>query len=99
MFLLLSQIISFLSYVTDIGFPYCISSILSDFFCFLCRSLSFLRQFFNFVVFVSRSFSFLRHCCIIVFRSSTVLRQFSSPLFEFSVVLCVSLSVLKFLCL
>src|SRR6218665_2291990 len=116
MFLLLSQIISFLSYVSDIGFPYCISSILSDFVCFLCRSLSFLRQFFNFfvfvsrslsflrqffnfVVFVSRSFSFFRHCCIIVFRSSTVLRQFSSSLFEFSVVLCVSLSVLKFLCL
>src|SRR6218665_1595072 len=30
----------------------------------LCRSLSFLRRFFNFFVFVSRSFSFLRHCCL-----------------------------------
>jgi len=80
-------------------FVHCVSSILYAFVCFLCRSLSFLRQFFNFFVFVSCSFSFLRHCCIIVFRSSVVLRQFSSPLFEFSVVLCVSLSVLKFLCL
>src|SRR6218665_3024341 len=55
---------------------------------------AFLRQFFYSSVFVSRSFSFLRPCCLIVFRSSTVLRQFSSPLFAFSVVLCVSLSVL-----
>src|SRR6218665_947272 len=73
---------------------HCISSILYVLACFLCRSLPFPRHFFCFSVFVSRSFSFLRHCCLIVFRSSTVLRQFSSPLFAFSVDLCVSLSVL-----
>jgi len=89
-----------------LSFVHCISSILSDFVCFLCRSLSFLPQLFNFFVFVSRSFSYLRHCCIfvfrccsfsllrccylIIFRSSTVFRQFSPTLFAFSVVLCLS---------
>src|SRR6218665_2763938 len=81
------------------GCPYCISLILSDFVCFLCRSLSFLRQFFYFSVLVSRSFSFLRHCCLIVFRSSTVFRQFFTSLFALSVILCLSSSVLLFLCL
>src|SRR6218665_3255789 len=57
--------------------------------CYLSLSfLSFLRQFFNFLVFLNRSrsycchccvfvfrcrsFSFLRRCCLIVFRSSNV---------------------------
>src|SRR6218665_1701642 len=78
---------------------HCISSILSDFVCFVCRSLSFLLQFFNFFAFASRSFSylrhccifvfgcpsfsFLRHCCLIVFRLSSVFCQFSPTLFAF----------------
>jgi len=68
--------------------------------------LSFIRQFFNFFVFLNRSFSYLRHCCIfvfrcrsfsflrrcylIIFRSSTVFRQFSPTLFAFYVVPCLS---------
>src|SRR6218665_735395 len=68
----------------------CLLSLL--FFAFLC-------QFFNFFVFVSRSFSFLRHCRPIVFRSSSVFRQFSTSLLAFSVILFVSLSVLNFVCL
>src|SRR6218665_3121856 len=88
-----------------LGFPlYFVNSLRL---CFLSPSfLSFLRQFFNFFVFLSRSFSFLRHCCVlvfrcrsfsflrrcylIVFRSSTVFRQFTPTLFAFSVVLCLS---------
>src|SRR6218665_2298199 len=139
-------LMSLLSYC--LSFVHCISSILSDFVCFICRSLSFLPQFFNFFalsvvlsltyvtagylsfavfpslsyviavllpfvrplyfvnsprllfafsvvlclsfVFLNRSFPFLRHCCLIVFRSSTVFRQFSPTSFAFSVVLCLS---------
>src|SRR6218665_2543601 len=97
-------LMSFLSYC--LSFVHCISSILSDFVCFICRSLSFLLQFFNFFVFVSRSFSYLRHswifvfrcysfsflchCCLIAFRSSLY--------FVNSHRLCVhSLSFLSFL--
>src|SRR6218665_3926239 len=106
-FLFLNRSFSFLRHCCV--FVHCISSILADFVCFLCRSLSFLLQLFNFFIFVSRSFSYLRHCCIfvfrccsfsllrccylIIFRSSTVFRQFSPTLFAFSVVLCLSLSV------
>src|SRR6218665_3223336 len=84
---------------------HCISSILFDFVCSDCRSLSFSRQMFPFFLFLNRSFSFLRHCCmfvfrcrfftflrhccLIVFRSSTVFRQFSPTLFTF---LCRSFS-------
>jgi len=39
-------LMSLLSYC--LSFVHCISSILSDFVCFICRSLSFLPQFFNF---------------------------------------------------
>src|SRR6218665_558648 len=134
-------LMSLLSYC--LSFVHCISSILSDFVCFICRSLSFLPQFFNFFalsvvlsliyvtagylsfavfpslsyviavllpfvrplyfvnstrlrllslsfVFLNRSFPFLRHCCLIVFRSCTVFRQFSPTSFAFSVVLCLS---------
>src|SRR6218665_2653558 len=93
-------LMSLLSYC--LSFVHCISSILSDFVCFICRSLSFLPQFLNFFAFVSRSFSYLRHCgifvfrclsfsflchcCLIAFRSSTVFRQFSPTSFAFSVV-------------
>src|SRR6218665_1916113 len=85
---------------------HCISSLLTDFVCYFCRSLSFLLQFFPSVVFLCRSFPFLRHCCIFVFRCSfpTVFRQFSAFLFAFSVILflsyisiCDSLFCLSFL--
>src|SRR6218665_121123 len=59
--------------------------------CWLSLSFfPFCRQLFSFFVFTSRSFPFLRHCCLIVFGSSTVFRQFSTSLFPFSVVLCHS---------
>src|SRR6218665_1254442 len=50
-----------------LSFFHCISSILYAFVCFLCRSLSFLRQFSRFFVFTSRSFSVLRHCLSLSF--------------------------------
>src|SRR6218665_550474 len=68
---------------------HCISSIRTDFVCYFCCSLSFLRQFFAYFVFLCRSFPFLRHCCIFVLRCSfpTVIRQFSAFLFAFSAIL------------
>src|SRR6218665_3648252 len=50
-----------------LSFVHCISSILYAFLCFLCRSLSFLRQLSRFFVFTSRSFSVLRHCLSLSF--------------------------------
>src|SRR6218665_2728032 len=69
---------------------HCISSIRTDFVCYFCRSLSFLRQFFPYFVFLCRSFPFLRHCSVFVLRCRfpTAFRQFSQTLFAFSIVLC-----------
>src|SRR6218665_3801743 len=50
-----------------LSFFHCISSIHCVFVCFLCRSLSFLRQLSSFFVFTSRSFSVLRHCLSLSF--------------------------------
>jgi len=71
------------------SYSHCISSILTDFVCYFCRSLSFLGQFFPYFVFLCRSFPFLRHCCIFVFRCCfpIVFRQFSPFLLAFSVIL------------
>src|SRR6218665_585088 len=50
-----------------LSFFHCFPSILYVFVCFLCRSLSFLRQLPSFFVFTSRSFSVLRHCLSLSF--------------------------------
>src|SRR6218665_2941353 len=68
-----------------LSFVHCISSILSDFVCFICRSFSFLRHCYIFV-FRCLPFPLLRHCCLIAFRSSTVFRQFSMTLFALPLV-------------
>src|SRR6218665_4213737 len=49
------------------SYSHCISSTLTDFVCYFCRSLSLLHQFFSYFVFLCRSFNFLRHCCMFVF--------------------------------
>src|SRR6218665_3524505 len=76
----------------SMSYSHCISSILTDFVCYFCRSLSFLLQFFPNFVFLCRSFSFLRHYCIFVFRCCfpTIFRQFSPFLLAFSVILSLS---------
>src|SRR6218665_265387 len=76
----------------SMSYFHCISSILTDFVCYLCRSLSSLLQFFPYFVFFCRSFSFLRHYCIFVFRCCfpTLFRQFSPSLLAFSVILSFS---------
>src|SRR6218665_1192584 len=76
---------------------HCISSILSDFVCFLCRSLSFLPQIFNFFVFVSRSFSYLRHCYICL-SLSFFLFLMSLLSYCFSFVHCISSILSDFVC-
>src|SRR6218665_2702293 len=87
----LCYVSSFLSLLSHSLF-FLLTSILSDFVCYFCRSLSFLLQFFPYFVFLCRSFSFLRHYCIFVFRCCfpTVFRQFSPFLLAFSVILALS---------
>src|SRR6218665_469860 len=83
---------SLLCICLPMSYSHCISSILSDFVCVFCRSLSFLRQFFPYFVFLCRCFRVLRHCCVFACRCifSTVFRQFSPSLFAFSVILSLS---------
>src|SRR6218665_3537614 len=93
--LLFSFLTSLLSYC--LSFVHCISSILSDCVCFLCRSLSFLPQLFNFFVFVSRSLSYLRHCYICL-SLSFFLFLMSLLSYCLSFVHCISSIVSDFVC-
>src|SRR6218665_2019276 len=99
MFPLFSFIVLFLSYVTAVCFLSRFPTLLRQFSLtltlFLTTSFAFLSLFLFLTSVLSfrclsQYFFLLRFCCLIVYRSSTVFRQFSSTLFALSVVLCPS---------